>query len=294
MDGDRLRANLAASIDADLTRLHAPERERQCHEALQIPGAGPDDYRQRCIEIDGELLIADIAFLGLDRTRPFVHVPHRTLAIESNAVRDAVRDLLASEFACFHPQRVSLPQSSHASYQFDGCEQDMRLVGAPLSVIRASEVTGLSSLRLQPVEDFNWYERYCAAYDTAHRDRPNIKDVATCESVEYFEAMMDSGEVFEVLVDDAWAGIYALEPDRRGGMDGFLVGECLLAEHARGRRLGPAMHVAWARGASDVPDDSCLFGTIGGVNRAALRAAKDAGRVDLGGNYWIDVPSSGR
>ncbi len=285
---ERLRENLGQEIGTDLRRHTEPDFAQACHDALAIPGREPDDYRQRCLELDGEVIIADIAFLGGDVSRPFVNVTHRTLPIDDATVRQVVCDRVAQEFACFRPQRVSVPQASHLPYQFVDCEQDMRLLAAPLAVIRATDIE-VDRLHIRQATDLSWYDTYALEYEEMRRARPNVRDVAHPESRESLQELLDLDGVFEVMIDDEWAGIYAVRPTMYAGMDGLLVHEILLAAAARGQGLGPAIHVLHAR-RSTRPDSECVMGTIGAVNGASLRAAKHAGRVDLGGNYWVDIP----
>ncbi|MCA9309578.1 MAG: hypothetical protein KDA21_00090 [Phycisphaerales bacterium] len=287
-DSARLRENLAGAIADDLLRHTESTFADTVHEALAIPGRVPEDYRQRWLEIEGEVIIADIAFLNRDVERPFVNVTHRTMSIADDATRDAIRDLVMREFACFRPQRVSMWQPSHLPYQFAGCDADMRLFAAPLRIIRAADAPGLGRVRLRPAADLSWYDRYEAEYALMREARPNVKDVAIVESRESMASLHQGRTVHEILIDGEWSGIYAAVPDTVfGGISGILVNEILLTEAARGQSLGPAIHITWARGATDQPDDACLMGTIGATNRASSRAARGAGRENVGGTWWV-------
>lgn len=94
------------------------------------------------------------------------------------------------------------------------------------------------------------------------------------------------GTLFEVFVDDEWAGIVAAFQAAEKGVSGYCVGEIVLKREFRGKRLGLAVQRKFVE-KLDETRGRVLWGTIGAANTPAIRTAKRCGRVDVGGYYWV-------
>jgi len=70
----------------------------------------------------------------------------------------------------------------------------------------------------------------------------------------------------------------------------YCVGEIVLKREFRGRGLGPAVQRGLAERLGDRRGE-VLHGSIGAVNKPALKTARKCGQVDIGGDYWIPIPS---
>jgi L-amino acid N-acyltransferase YncA len=96
----------------------------------------------------------------------------------------------------------------------------------------------------------------------------------------------EEGLLFEVLVDDAPAGVVASVRYDAHGMAGFSVQELCLDGAHRGRHVAAA---ALQRLVDELParDDDVLWGTIHPENVPSLRNALSVGRVIVGGYVWV-------
>ncbi len=286
-----LREGFEAEIAFDLQRLEDLEFAAMFARNVPVEGCGPEAYLLRAIEFEGELVLAGIAYLALDPSRPFVHVARHTFEMTNDSQRDRLCDVIGAEFQVFRPERLRFYQTSHLAYQFPGCDGDLRLVGCPVTHVRQAEVEIPGNVSLRVVESLSWFEQYCEEYRAMHEARPWVVDVARVESRETLERYVADSMLFELDVDGEWAGVIAASRGQDGGMTGFCIGEILITRAHRGRGLGP---VAYRLLVDALPadDGDCVFGTIGAVNRHALDAAKRVGRVDLGGYYWCPLASS--
>ncbi len=284
----RLEHALAAEIDQDLERVEDPAFAEQFRDAVPIPGRSAADFRFQRFDLEGRAIIASIGFVGLNPDRPFVRIARMSDPVTSDDERDRLTAALAEPFEAFGPDRVRFGQPAHAAYQFGESPGDMRLVGGPVARMRALDVPQTNRVLLERATDTGWYDRYTAIYDSVHTERPWLTDVAQPESEEDMRSYVAEGLLFEIQIDGAFAGITGASAGSRDGLHGFNVVEIVIGTEFRGQHLGPAIQHHLAKSMPNEPG-ACLFGTIGADNRPALRAAIDAGRTDLAGDYWVPI-----
>jgi L-amino acid N-acyltransferase YncA len=146
-------------------------------------------------------------------------------------------------------------------------------------------------VKLRRAETLEFYPRYAETYAAIYQERSWLPHEAEPESLEDMQEHLETGHVFEVLVDGQWAGITGAEHrSDEFALCGFVVLEMLLAKFARGQALGAAVQyrLAEALQASSQPSD-VLYGTIGSNNPPMLKTAARVGRVDLGGWIWVNL-----
>ena len=167
-----------------------------------------------------------------------------------------------------------------------------RLLAAPLGVILAQpEAKTLRRVTLKRATSPAFYGDYAAIYEELLAEHPELQEVVRLESEADMQTYLDEGYVFEVFVDDCWAGLTAVLEDVQTGLSGLCVMEIVLARAFRAQGFGSAVQrrLAAALVAAEVAQDVLLFGTIGENNLPARRAAARAGRVDLGGRIWVTL-----
>jgi GNAT superfamily N-acetyltransferase len=150
---------------------------------------------------------------------------------------------------------------------------------------------GLERVSLRRAHDLEFYPRYAETYAAAYQERPWLPHESSTHSLEDMQEYLEIAQVFEIFVDDQWAGITGGEPHSdEFALKGFVVIEMLLAKFARGQGLGAAVQyrLAEALQPSSQPED-VLYGTIGSNNPPMLKTAARVGRVDLGGWIWVNL-----
>jgi GNAT superfamily N-acetyltransferase len=142
-------------------------------------------------------------------------------------------------------------------------------------------------LRLSQNLDF--YPRYAAMYQTLYTERPWMPDISRQESLEDMQEYLDKGWLYEVFVDDAWAGVTAASSGCEVGAKGYYMIEIALDTPFRGQGLGVVLQRKLAKLLAEKSSDTsnALFGTIGAVNVPMQKTAVRVGRVDVGGHYWV-------
>ena len=164
----------------------------------------------------------------------------------------------------------------------------MRQVAGMMSELRTRDTPTPLGVATRPRTNTDFYDRYRAVHEAQVEADPRHARHTRCEEEEDLKELAASGLLHDVLVDGAWAGIVAAEPDSRRGVKGATVVELFLAPEYRGRGLGKYLSPILAK-ALPFADDECLMGTIHADNIPAYRAALAAGRVDVGGEIRVTL-----
>jgi GNAT superfamily N-acetyltransferase len=150
------------------------------------------------------------------------------------------------------------------------------------------EPDALGRVGLVRATTLTFYPRYADLYTQLHAESPELQAVAGPESEEDMQGYLEAGQLFEIFVDGAWAGVTAVFRGVNTGLSGFCMAEIALSGAYRGQGLGSAVQLQLVsqliEGGAHSGD--LLFGTIGVVNAPARRTALRAGRADLGGHVW--------
>jgi L-amino acid N-acyltransferase YncA len=292
----QLESNLSDQLERDLdwTQNLGEGFERN----MPVPGATPEMYNHRVLEVAGMQVMLGIRFRGGDISIPFVDLVRSSQAITSAAQVMAICDLVRREFAIFKPLMVRFYQPSHLEFQFEpddgvsGSSGDKRVLAAPLkTMLKQPKPAGLERVILRRAETLGFYPQYAETYTAAYQERLWLPHESNTHSLEDMQEYLETAQVFEIFVDGQWAGITGGEHHTdEFALQGFVVIEMLLAKVARGQGLGAAVQyrLAEALQASSQPED-VLYGTIGSNNPPMLKTAARVGRVDLGGWIWVNL-----
>jgi GNAT superfamily N-acetyltransferase len=169
-----------------------------------------------------------------------------------------------------------------------GTSHDRRFLAAPLGELTGQPVPG--QLALQTSRDLSRYGQAVAAYQSVDRTHPDHPRQAAIETADDLAGLQRDGTLFDVLLDGRWAGYVAAEPGHTLGLAGYTVAELILTDAARGHGYGRHLTTLLAQALSrPAPAGTAvLTGTIHQRNTGALRAARQAGRHDIGG--WVTIP----
>ncbi len=223
-------------------------------------------------------------YLGRDPNLPFVMVSASDRPL-TPADRTDLQAAAREHLGAFAPGFVMLTTSDPIGTWPDTHPELRQLVG-PLGELRGRVAP--SELSVTPRRDTAFYERYQDLFDRDVATDPAHARHARVEGRQDLQDLADRGFLFDVRVDDGWAGVLAAEPDARHGVRGATVVELVLDHPFRGRGYGKHLSTLLAR-ALPLPDDECLLGTIHADNVRSYRSALAAGRVDVGGEIVIPL-----
>jgi GNAT superfamily N-acetyltransferase len=251
------------------------------------PGHAPETFLNRWAPVTNDLhAMLSIRYEGLDVTKPFVDamvtsrpLSQADLAPMVTAARDA--------YGSLRPGYVRVWSREPAGH-FAGTDADKRFVAAPLADLRSSTEPP-PELTLSVTDDLAHYDDAVAAYRAVDADHPGHRVQAALQSAESLEDCLDEGELFDVLIDDSWAGYVGVAAEGETlGLPAYVVQEVILAEQFRGHGYGRYLSTAVARALPEDGKADILLGTIHQDNCGALGAALVGGRVDVGG--WLQLP----
>ncbi len=294
LSAETIAANLLEELDGDLERFESDALATEFKHHCPVVGAEPGVYKNLVIEVEGVTLLTGIRFLALDLTKPFVDVMYSSEPVPSPEHLSTVKDAICEVFRIFQPKRIRFYTPSHLPHSAKNslAGGDKRLLAAPLRVMLAQpEPETLRRVTLKWATSLAFYGDYAAIYGALQAEHPELQEVIRLETQADMQGYLDDGYVFEIFVDDRWAGVAAVEDDVKTGLSGLCVMEIVLAKSFRGRRFGAAVQrrLAAALVENGVSEDTLLFGTIGENNLPAQRTAERAGRMDLGGHVWVTL-----
>ena len=268
-----------AAQDLDYARRYAADAPQS--------GQPPEAYLDRWLTLaDGGHVLAGPRYLGQDPNLPFVGVSASDRVLRP-ADAGALAELARVSFAPFRPGFVLVTTADGAD-EWPGAGNEKRLLVGQLGELRARKTP--MELTTTPRTDTDFYDRYLEIHETQVERQPAHGRHTRAEAKADLQALVEKRLVFDVRVDGEWAGVLAAEPDADRGMRGATVVELLLAPEQRGRGWGRHLSVLLAHALS-MDDGDCLMGRIHLDNASAYRSALAAGRVDVGGEFRIPVPS---
>lgn len=288
--GDELKENWLGDIRRDAEEFFSDAFAVSFAKSCEALGLPSELFRHRLLETSSRRFIAGIRFFGMDLKRPFVEVAQIDKPLESDAQKDDITALLRNEFALFKPVQWRIYQSSHLDYQFLGCEGDKRyLVGLLKDIAAQPQIKDWKRLELRPAQNLDFYSRYTEMYQTLFAERPWMLDVSRQESLEDMQEYLANGWLYEVFVDNVWAGVTVASEGCGVGAKGYYMIEIVLDKPFRGQGLGVVLQRKLVNVLEEKSFDSsaALFGTIGAINVPMQKTATRVGRVDVGGHYWI-------
>lgn len=282
-DGERLD-RLAEAHEFDLQLATDLELAGQRAAFLDV-GQDAQAFLNRWLRVSDDLeAMLSIRFEGLDRTKPFVDASILSRPFVQSDL-DALEGVAREVYGAFNPLYLRLWSAEPDGY-FSGVGPDKRFLAAPLSALATQQAP--PELSLSPTRDLSRYQGAQVAYASVDAAHPAHVGQAHLQGEEDVQESIEAGTFFDVLVNGTWAGYVGATHETEGdtlGLDAYVVQELILASEFRGRGYGAALSTLLARA---LPQrERVLIGTIHAENVGAVRAARGAGRVDVGG--WVQV-----
>lgn len=257
-------------------------RQRAQHFDVRPPA---EAFLNRWVQASDDLeVMLSMRYQGLDVNKPFVDVSITTRPVTEMDL-PALLDAALEVYGMFRPLKLRF-WSPEPLGHFAGTRPDMRLIAAPTAELRQRQTP--PELTLTPTLDLRHYPQAQEAYAAQAARHPNHPEQARLQSREDMQEAVDAGSMFDVLLNGVWSGYVGTLLEIKAGLPVHLVQEMLLTPEARGRGYGPYLSTLLAQ---HLPGDGrVLLGDIHGENLGAQRAAKAAGRHDIGGWSWVWIP----
>lgn len=292
--GERgLRKQLSEFLDEDVDRTENQELAELFAHHCPVPGATASDYFNRWQPIRGlGWALIGIRFWSLDLDRPFVTVIASTELPSHQQVLAAAVEQLRHIYELFRPRHVRFFLPSHHPLQptENGQYWEKRLLAAPIDdLLELPQPENYERVEIRRATDTINYPKYREAFAELLHSSPKHSEYTRLESEQDLAELARKGNLFEIVVDDSWAGTTAVDDDCEEGLKGYRMVEFLLKCDYRGKRLGTATQRHLVETLHREPGKRVLFGTIDARNQAPIRTARRLGRIDVGGYLWQTV-----
>jgi hypothetical protein len=285
---DEILTHLAAEVDSDVNKGTNVTFAEGFRNLCTVEGASVDDYMIRHIEIEpGFDVLAAIRFRGLDLSRPFVAILHRTRSFENDAQLRSAMHSLRDAFAVFAPQAVLFYQSSqNDTLLLQQEDVDKRILMGRVADIAAIPV--VKGLSITKALELDFYDRYKNEYDIVSKLTPDYLRTETAEREKDMERYVKDNLTYKIFIDEEFAGVFIVSENTFLGANGSYVIENLLFEKFRGKKLADSVQSLVAQELLAL-GGKVLFGSIYPSNLPSYRAALRSHRVDIGGNYMVSI-----
>lgn len=287
-----LRQLVADDLAVEIERIDDTEFAREFQQHCPVPGVPePGAYNNQVITLaDGSRCLAGIRFRGADVSRPFVDL----VAVEGTFDHDRIADVVDetdTAWGRFDPRAVRILHPDPIGFldaDARGGQPDQFIVAGRIHDLRGKPTVDAESGRvhIRRATGLEWYDRYVAELEDLFRADPRRAEMTRAESRDDLAETHDAGLLFEIFVDDQWAGVLAASRDAGYGMRGHYMQEVMLAHSYRGQGLASEVQRQLMGLLPAEPGDA-LFGTIDARNRPSLRTALSVGREIVGGYLWL-------
>lgn len=280
-----IEKRLTSYIEESWQRCSDMEFAEDFADYCQIEAAKVSDYLYRSLTTPLGEVITSIRFIGGDLSKPAVFLMHKDF--ELNTLKDIqlTGKFLREEYAVFQPKRFrwySSKDESDLIAENKGIEGDLCYVMGLLSDLQKEpKPTHFEKINLKLAADLDWYDLYFNSYQEMYRTNPFFEEMASVESKDTLQKMMDKNWLFEVFIEGKWAGIIGVWQSKEYFLDGFEVYEEYLLPEFRGKHFAPAVqrHLIQRLPSKNF---NMLYGTIHFQNKPSIKTAKRVGRKQVG------------
>lgn len=274
--------------------LVSDERAQKNFDHCQIEGSKAEDYKFRLISSPMGNLVSSIRFIGGDLTKPHVLLVHKDFKLDTAEKVKTIGEILSKEYAIFKPQKIrwqSAQKETTLVEENDFITADLVYIAEFVDNIKARPLPLKSThLQLKPSKSLEWYETYKTAFDQLLEGWPEYVNMGQLTTEEDFKSMMEKNLVYEVFIEDNWAGIIAAETDSEHFMKGYVMYEELFLKKYRGQKLAPVMQRQFIE-KMPADDNQMIYGTIHSDNIASLKTAYRVGRQFAGMYLFAEIVS---
>ncbi|MGH6815972.1 MAG: hypothetical protein ACREC6_09720 [Hyphomicrobiaceae bacterium] len=256
-------------------------------EEMHVLGLPARSFKCRLIEIEGVRSIAGINFRDVSGEFPHVRLLRASAALGTIVDWSSLKSGLSQVFCEFKPRSVLFFHSAHVPLNAPTTGIDDYLLAAPArTVAERPRAVGFERVALRRSTSLEFYPRYKAVYEAVFAERPVLCGEVRVETKKSLADCLAAGFLFEIFVDDEWAGVMAADRRTIAGVHGIYIVEIVLTKEMRGRRLGAAVHQRFA--AEAAPAD-VILGTISAKNPWSRQTALRAGRIEIGAWHWVGL-----
>lgn len=290
---EKVRNNLKADLINDTASMHDDIFAHGFKRLCPVPDTQTDDYKYQVLELnDGRKIMTSIRFKGLNILHPFVEILHYNF--EPNFKKDLpiIKSAVLHKYADFKPRSIRIFTGTDLYTELDNSDNincDYRFFAAKISYIKSlPQPKNYNKVALEPARDLKIYSQYLELYGQLYRENPHLIHVIVSESRENFEKVRNAGTLFNIYVQDKWAGIVGVTKRTEKFLHGYKMFDIIISKSYRQKGFTHAIQ----RKLFDILDHEhheTIYGEINPLNNKVISTAHKVGGLDLGGWYFITL-----
>ncbi len=257
----------------------ATKNYKYCKKA--VPNSKPKDYLFRNLETPFGILVSSIRYMGGDLTKPFVFIVLKNFEINSIEKIEWLSSFLNEEYKVFSPKRIAwhtnkIQEDFINNHSF--INGDMVYVAEFLDYLKTEKIiVSDRKIKLKIAENTNWYKQYKTAYNLLFEKDNFYNEMIQITTEATFKEMIQHKTLFEIVIDNEWAGIIGVMPENDKYLSGYCVYEEFLLEKFRGKGMAKHIQQKMIHLLPSSPN-KMVYGTIHYNNKSSLKTALGVGR----------------
>lgn len=289
---DKARINITSQYDSFYCYSEDNQSAERYMNAAKHKNRNIDDYKIHLSEAYGKNLVMSSIFLNKmgHGKIPFIEIHKKNFDVFDNPEFEDIKKYLSNKYRAFEPEKICFFEvMDHEKERDQEFEIETILVAGHINTIQKSErPEKYDDILLQRVFDYEFYDKYVSEYELLKKDNEIYEHKVRAESMNSLKESMDSGYIYKIIIDGAFAGIFALAKTFFNFYSGYYIKEEVLFSEFRGNNFGAAAQRKLID-SLEAKDYEFIFGTIVSENHASLKTAYRCGRHDSGKFYIINI-----
>jgi len=280
-----VRQQVNSEVQTHLNNIHDEAFAQSNFEYCSIPKSKMEDYKYRTIATELGEMITSIRFISGDLTKPVVFIVLKDFEFKTISEINATAKTLYKEYALFEPERIRWHSSKleHALIEeHDHINGDMVHVSEFIDHLKNQPLPkNYDRVNLSLAQSIHWYDHYKNDFDEIVKAWPAFDEMGRVEDQETLNRLLKQEMLYEIQVDNTWAGLIAVDKKADSLLEGYVIMEEFLLKPFRGKHFASAVqrHLIEKLTANK---DEMLFGTIHYHNTPSLKTALKVGRKPVG------------
>ncbi|MGB1247836.1 MAG: GNAT family N-acetyltransferase, partial [Chitinophagales bacterium] len=251
----------------------------------KIKNSKASDFKYRVLTCSLGEMVCSIRFVGGDMSKPAVFILHKDFALEKITDIRTVGHFLKEEYQNFSPKRIRwfFPKNGNELITSDKrIKGDLVYIAGFLSDIKSNTTFSLKEeVQLHETTSLDWFPKYQSAYQQMIINDPSYAEMGEMTTKETFQDLMKQNLVFEIKINNEWAGIIAASQENHHYYIGYEIYEEFLLNSYRGKGYASTTQRLLIE-KMNAAKNNMLWGTIHYDNIASLKTAMKNGRKECG------------
>lgn len=291
---ENVENSIKAKLMVDYAALYDESAAQKFMNKFHITGTDIEDYYTHLIDLGGDkAVISTINFRNIEgKYIPFIHILHKNFDFFTINEKDL--DTIINRYKIFKPEFIGFYKHDlreNTIIQGYSVTGDSIVVAGHIDTIKQlPKPEKYYEISIEIIKNMDFYETYSIEYDDFLKGNLPVHNMVNKESAETMDALIKKNFVYKIIIDNEYAGIFAVNKTKEKYFNSYLIAEEILFKKFRGRGFAPAVQRKVIDNLN-AGREELIFGTIHPQNSASLKTALKNERVFLGTNYLLLLKS---